>query len=282
MNVSYKQWLGFTIIVIVVLIMVIFQILGWFSIMDNVFEVWKWVAGIMLGLGAGLIGLTGKIENVTRVSKPPNNVNIDPNFFHLTVHFPQIRSKPDIPSEERPRFVTDNRKKQAYRIPDWLEHYVQEHKISWRPHDNERAMRRFFDEENITINKQDIRPESIGLRQSHSALVMADSKYSELLSKLEGKKLENLLLIYLVRRVYIRPPVQRYLLVDFSEQQVWLAPAFYYELTDKGIVDSENKGMRPWESCEGWCKHRYKGYTFNDRRYPDSKLLERSTIVKAK
>lgn len=267
------RWLGVAIFVIVGLLTAIFQLEKWIDIMSDLTSIWIWIAAILLGSAAGLI--TRKIE------KKPTTLNwesratfaIGSVFAYLTVHYPRIKSEPDIPSPTRVRCVTYNRKKQAFPVPDFLESIIQEHKINWRCHDNEKVLWQYLTEHN-TINLEDPIPEDLGLRfDRNGSLVSAeDELYSELISKLRGHKLENLQVIYL-HRLSLPHTVRRTLLLERSTKQAFLPPSCVHELVQSGIIASESKGMRPWENCDGWVKRVYD-FTLVPWRYPESKLSE--------
>jgi len=275
MQEPYKRKFGITIIIIVVILTLLFHSIGWFNVLDKLFDLWFWIASGLLGFGGALIGISRKTDKTTPLPKTSTEIDIDPNFVNLAVHYSRMKSQEDIPNKGRLRYVLFIKQKQAYKVPDWLNSYVIEHKISWRAHDNERAMKKFFEANNVTILDDDIIPQDLGLSFKNGILV-STSRHGELVSKLGGKKLENLLLIFLNRRNYFGSSTHRRLLIDFTEKQVWLSPIYDFELIEKNLIDFETKGMRPWESCKRWCKRKYKDFQFMDRRYPESKLLENS------
>jgi len=90
-------------------------------------------------------------------------MDIDPKFIHLTVHYSQRTDTPDTLNPARPRYVVNNRTKQAYWIPTWLERFVKQHRLSWNSHDGEKALRSYLKESKIAIHNDNPLPADIGL-----------------------------------------------------------------------------------------------------------------------
>jgi len=88
--------------------------------------------------------------------------NIDPKFIHLTIHYSQRTDTPDTLNPARPRYVVDNKRKEAYWIPTWLEPFIKQHRISWNTHDGETALKKYFRKNKITVHNDNPLPEDLG------------------------------------------------------------------------------------------------------------------------
>jgi hypothetical protein len=240
--------------------------------MADLTSIWIWIAAIALGFGAGLI--TRKTEKKTEAAIDEGiPYEPDPNFLHLTVHYLRIRGVPDNPDSATLKYITDDKKEESYRmcvLPDWLAPAIKEHRIRWHPYDDERVLRRYVTSKYSFVDKDPPLPDWLGLRFLRGSWV-EDKPHSELLSKLEGRKLKDLQIADLSRRSLFSH-VRRVLLVDFSKKQVWLAPSCCFELIEKGIVESEIYEMHPWQSCKCWSKRKF-GFDFISRRYSESQLF---------
>lgn len=215
-----------------------------------------------------------RIRTTRALSSQVSTSTTDPRFAHLTIHYSQVRDAPDVQNPARPRYVTNNRTKQAYWVSDLLEPYVRQHKISWYSHDGEKTLLAYLDHEHYSANRRAPLPEELELSfdKDGSLKLLQVQMESDLMSKLKGRKLEDLQIVFLERRRFLSSPARRKLLLKFSTKQAFLPPSCTYELVDNGIVTFEGYGMYPWEGCKRWCKRH--GYTLIRQHYPDSELTK--------
>ena len=170
----------------------------------------------------------------------------------------------------QPIYVTNNKVKTAYLVPDWLKPYIFHRKISLQSHNDERALNRHlndFHEPHWRAREPLV--SELGLEfQGEKLCLPKDTPSSEILDKLKNHKLEDLRIVFL-RRMGKR----RTLLLRKSTKEAFEAPIITPELIANGIIaDYQNMGMRPWENCSRWSKrHNYK---FNPWRYPESELTK--------
>jgi hypothetical protein len=208
----------------------------------------------------------------------------DSYYHHLAIHYLRAKGVPDTPDSAPLKYITVGRS--AYRLrelPDFLVCPIKEHRIIWYPYDDEKVLERTLLAAKYTIyDDAPSEPETLGLSFVDGKWI-AYEPHSDILSRLEGHRLDDLQVFNLTRRnayALFRSKVRRTLLVKFPENQqpqAWLAPAWFFELTEKRIIAEEDKGMRFYESCKRWCE-RYHYNTDNlDRRYPDSALLVEGT-----
>lgn len=232
------------------------------------------IIGIFLwGQQRRLENALGKKTTTVESDKPPK---LDTNFLHLRVHYVRTKGLPDTPDSSRLRYITNDKYGKASRmheLPECVAQAIKEHRIGWSAYDDEKTLRR-----NLTarysIDETDPDPETLALKYINGNWVTY-APHSDLVSKLEKHNLENLQVINLTRR-YFFSSVRRTLLIKYSETQkpqAWLAPPYIFELVEKEMIASENKGMRFRESCEKWCKRNGYDTTNLDRRYPESALL---------
>ena len=236
---NYKQlsrMLGISILVIVGLLTVIFQIERWIDVITSLSDIWIWVAAVLIGVGAGLITRKKEKEPMSSNWQSRAAFQVGSVFAYLTVHYPRIKSEPGIPSPSRIRYVTNNRKKQAFPVPDFLERIILEHKTNWRCHHNERVLWQYLTQHN-TVNLTDATPEDLGLRfdRNESLVSAEDNQHSDLVSKLRGHKLENLQIAFL-NGFSLWHSVKRTLLLERSTKTAWLPPPCAYELVSSALV----------------------------------------------
>lgn len=234
------------------------------------------VAGIV---GVFLWGFRERLEGAfgkkSAVSHEVSESSIDPRFAHLTVHYSNIRDTPDTENPARPRFVTDNGRKQAYWVSDLLEPYIRQHKICWFSYNGQRALMASLDRENYGIRRRAPLPEELGLSIDNDGslkLAKVSKVESDLVSKLRDSKLEDLQVVFLERKRFRSLSARRTLLLKFSTKEAFLSPPFAPALVENGIVTSETYGMHRWQTCKCWCKRH--GYTFTERHYPESELTK--------
>lgn len=208
-----------------------------------------------------------KVEPEVVKSKP---YDPDDRFEYLTVHYLRVRGSQDVPDPSRPRCLVDGRAKVAsWVIPEWLEPFVIDHKILWQPYDDEKTLRTYI-KERYSLSQILLTPEDLRLQYVKGELrERGKEEYSDLITRLKGRKLENLQVVYLTRR---HPFARRTLLVDFDAKTVWLSPLYDFELIANGLVTSETYGMWPLESCDCFCKRKFH-FPLVPQRYPESKLF---------
>jgi hypothetical protein len=228
---------------------------------------WGWLKRIENALGK---------KTTTSAQESTPKYTPDSNFDHLAIHYLRVKGAPDTPDSSQLRYITNVQNRQAIRLrelPEWLAPAIKEHKIMWFPYDDEKVLGKTLSETFFSI--RDVVPlaETLGLKLVKGQWERFTTN-SELLSKLGDRKLENLQVLDLTRR-YFFSEKKRTLLIKFSQteakSEVWLAPPYIFELAEKGIIAEEGKGMRFYESCKKWCDR--NGYTFIDRRYPESAFL---------
>ena len=268
---AYARRLGIALIVIVVLVTVILQLIGKFDIMSELPGIWVWIGASMLGVAGGLISRKA-VERKSPTVEVSEAKTYNPNFYHLSIHYAQKLESPDAMKFVRPKFVTNHRSRHAYGFPDWLLPHVLE--ISSRFHNDERELRAYLTKQN-EISEDIPLLEDLGLRYDDRLNTLILVEKSELLSQLKGRKLENLQIARLERKRYYASPARRVLLINLRSKQAYLAPTYYYELIEKGIIGSEIYGMKFNEDCAKFCKRKF-GATFNSQHYPESLLIEES------
>jgi hypothetical protein len=270
---AFSQWLG--IYLGVWTLSSVLSVVPFF-IFTAMFGVFLW------GIGKRIENALGKTTTTTAPSKfkeseleAVKSSDISP-FSRLTIHYSKKTDNPDtLINPNQPIYVTNNEMHTAnktvravFLVPDWLKPYIHLHKISSQPHDDEKALRKFIStylRENMREPVREPLPRELGLKFEGNNIV---SLQDELITKLEGHKLEDLRVIFLHR---IR--ARRTLLLKRSTQEAWEAPLNVSKLILSGIIaDSENLGMRPWENCSRWSKR--QGYTFHPWRYPESELTK--------
>jgi hypothetical protein len=216
-----------------------------------------------------------KVREIRTKHAPPIKLTTsttDLRFADLTIHYSQIKDTPDTQNPARPVYVTENRKKQAYWVSNLLEPYVIQHKIFSYSHDGEKALTAYLELEHYEIIRRAPLPEELGLsiNQDGSVELAKVKTESDLVSKLKGRKLEDLQIVFLERKRFLSIANRRTLLLKISTKQAFLAPTCAPELLENGIVTSERLGMFRWESCKCWCKRH--GYTLIERHYRESEL----------
>ena len=270
--------------VIVVITLAIFQGLGVYL------EVWK-LSDILSIIpffiftamfGVFLWGLGKRIDNLIgkRTEKEVSSAIVDSElkrakesnvstFSHLTIHYSQKTDNPEtLIDSAQPIYVTNNKTRMAFLVPEWLKPYIYLRKISLQFHDGERALLRFVNTYSGDASRKPLLIE-LGLRFDEEMLVLAQE--SDLLLKLKGHKLEDLRVVFLQR---IR--ARRTLLLKKSTKEAFEAPVCVNELTANGIIaDWQSFRMWPWENCKRWSKR--QGYTFHQWRFPESELLKSSS-----
>ena len=234
------------------------------------------LAYVLVGTILGIL-VWGFEPRIKRIVKRKSHVltTIEPRFAHLTIHYSQITDTPDTPNPARPRYVANTTTNEAYWVSDLLEPYIRQRKISWHAHDGSEALKTHFKKNRIHPNEHDPKPEDLGLSLSRDgSLQSPDPNFVELLSKLEGKKLDNLRILklfpwysYFSTSGY----TSKRLLLKHSTNETFDSPLHDLELAEKGIIDSENYTMKPFESLEAWSK-RHK-YRYIRKRYTEGELL---------
>jgi hypothetical protein len=275
-----KQEQRAIIVIILFIIALFFPVyLRWWDLSS----VLSYVPYFLLGgiVGTLLLGFRERIEKFFGKKPEPTleqktsyvmEPDVDRNFAHLTIHFVKIKSEPDIPSLTRTRCVTYDSRRQYYRVPDYLEPYVKAHKIGWHVHDNKDKLDKYL--EQFDRYPTDPPIEILSLKYNeYGHLVLAKDEYSELISKLGNRRLEDLQVV-LLRRISLGRYVHRTLLLKNSTKEAWQSPPCDSVLLANRKITSEEYTMRPWEDCKAWCKR--LGYTYIPQRYPESKLTERT------
>jgi hypothetical protein len=272
-----------TIIVVGLIIAILgaFFYLGFLTMSDLSSAVAQLLVGaifvvIFWGVGQNIKSALGK--KTTTVSINIEKKDLEPakksdmsTFSHLTIHYSQKTDTPDtLINSVNPIFVTNNKAPTAYLMPDWLKPYVFHHKISLQPHDDERALLRFLKEyHGANWQAHQALPSELGLEfQGNILCLPEDTPESDLITKLKGRKLEDLRVVFLHR---IR--ARRTLLLKKSTKEAFEAPVRTQELIANGIIaDFQTLGMRPWDNCDRWSKRNH--YTFHPWRYPESELTK--------
>ena len=229
---------------------------------------------IFWGVGQDIKNALGHKEQTT-VNKTPFTPKAI--YRHLAVYYHRVKGVSDTPDSARLRYLADGSKGKAYlmrELPEWLAPAIKQHEILWNPYDDEKTLNRYI-KTKFELSDLQLSPESIGLTFAEGILC-EDTRYSDFLSKLPKNRLEDLLIAKVNRR-YFLSFVTRKLLVDFSEKKVWLAPPYWYHLTEMGIISSESYDMHFWESCEKFSKRKF-GFELVPNHYPERQLLSKAAV----
>lgn len=251
--------------------------LEWWRLSDFLSYIPQFLIGaifvvIFWGVGQDIKNVLGKKEQPSDSKIPSFKLN--PLYQELSIYYHRTNGLPDTPVSTKERYLVDRFKGSAYiigNLPDWIAPAIKNHEIEWYPYDNEKALRKDIHTKFALIDLSPT-PKTVGLIFSKSeGQWIQDTKYADLLSKLEGHKLVNLQIAVLKRR-YFFSIVTRNLLIDFKTKEVWYAPPCWYSLRDKGIIYDEVYGMRFWENCKSWCRRKFN-FPLVLNYYPENRLL---------
>jgi hypothetical protein len=274
------QWSTVLIVILIVISSWLGIVWGFWKLSDFLSYIPQFLIGaifvvIFWGVGQNIKKALGKKEQTPVDKIPP--YDFDPIYRNLAVYYHRIKGVSDTPDSSQQRYLADGSKGMAYLIrelPDWLAPAIKNHKMEWCPFDNDKLLTKFINTKFLLIDSNP-NPESVGLTYADGKLI-EDKRYSKLLSKLAGRKLDDLQ-IAIVKRRHFLSFVTRTLLVDFSAKHVWLAPPYYYLLEENGIIYSETYGMYFWESCKCWSKREF-GFPLIRNHYPESMLLSKGSV----
>lgn len=264
---------GVLLFIVVALATILLQILKVIDILASITDIWIWIAAAAIGVSFNLLTKTRKGEKEQREQEPYH----DPRFANLMICYSRRDDTPDTPIPARPRYVVNSQTNQAYWVSDLLEPYIRQHKIGWYSFNDEKELRNHFQKHGIVTN--DIpqkQPEDLGLHLRRDGLLeFVDLDLERLLKRLDGRKIDGVTIfkLYPWHYYYRKKPfyTNKRLLLKHSTHEVFVAPFHDLELIDRGLIDSDNKCRRPFESLRRWSK-RMK-YTYMDRRYSEAELL---------
>jgi hypothetical protein len=243
-----------------------------YFIFTAMFGVFLW------GLRESIESKLGKGTTTTEKAVP---YKPDPDLPHFGIYYLRIKGAPDTPLSSPLRYITNDRIRAACQVrelPEWIASPVKEHKITWYPYDDKNDLKKVL---SVTYAVYDTAPlpEGFGLRFIEGKWIEY-APHSELLSKLAGRRFENLLVLNLTRKRF-RSKVRRTLIIKFLKTEAksgirgeaWLALPYIFELVEEGLIAEETKEMWFWQSCERWCKRHHYSTEHLDRRFPESALL---------
>ncbi len=228
---------------------------------------------IFWGIGENIKRALGKRESATSdKAQPPKYI---PMYRNLVLYYVRPRGLADTPENSQLRFLIYKPKNIAIFVrefPEWLLPAVKRHDFEWKGYDKESSLKHTL--KDFAVNYGEISPEAIGLKYAEGGLI-EDARYSDILSKIEKSRFEKLLIAKLSRRYFLKFK-RRNLVVDFSNNKVWLAPPYWYQLEEIGAIASETYGMRCYESCKRWAKRKF-GFEYVPNYYPESQLITKAT-----
>jgi hypothetical protein len=209
----------------------------------------------------------------------------DPTFDHLEFHFLKEKDNEALMTS-RLRYLIDTSRGNAYlihQIPEWLDTVVKGHSFLWVPHDDIRDLKKYIQQSKLTVIDISPSPQAVGLKYVTDSW-QKENLYADLLIKIGKNKIEDLQLARLERR-YFFSIRRRMLIVDFSAQEIWLAPLCWRVLIQNSIVTDETYAMKWREKCKPWAKRWSKEecgkeFHFNPNHYPESLLITKSLAKK--
>ena len=169
-------------------------------------------------------------------------------------------------------------------MPNWLNPFVKEGKISYQVYDGEMALRKYINKEYGTeaMMNHEPRIDELGFKAKDGYIVWVGDEIDEMITKLKETKdfdFEDFRIVFLQRidfRVILHKRIhaRRLLLLKESTKESFVeGQDFALDLIAKRIIsDTQDLGMLPWESCKSWSKH--QGYVFHPYRYRWSEITK--------
>jgi hypothetical protein len=273
-----RRYQGLTIGLIISL--VIFLVIGAIWNETLLINLLSYLPAFILSAITGLIlwGLKENIEKTLGKEQTKENdvkpYTYNPNLKHLSIHYVEARNSDTLESATE-KLLVDTSMGKAYGLPclpDWLLPAIKNHELYIRSYTDTKCFDDFI-KPHYDISNAMVTPETVGLQYVDNQYRKIEP-YANILSKLKGHTLENLLVIKLKRRQLFWTK-RRNILIDFKNEKVWFAPDYWYLLKEKGILQSDERTMRFYDSCRSYCIREYK-FELVPNYYPESMLLEQS------
>ncbi len=225
----------------------------------------------LLGIfGSAIILLFDKYSLSISILKTTKRAH--PHFEYLTIHYSQKGDTPDTPKPARPRYVTNNKTKQAYWIPELLEPYIKQGLFSWDTYDGGDALLSDLKKQHYKINSTYPSLEELGLYVKWNKK-LTTTEDVQMVIKLRGHKLDDWRLIYLyplhryIHMWFRKTPPNARLLLKVSINQTFIPPPNDLELVYKRIIQHYSKIKYPFESVKRWSErhnYEYMGRSINE------------------
>lgn len=219
--------------------------------------------------------------------------NVEPRFKHLKVYYsastdsPKAKHRPN-----RPYYIVNSNTNQAYYVPDFMMQTIKEGRISWTTYSNEEKLTEYFVSQNINRNNIDATDEQLWLWFLPNGKIVGWERKinSKLLPKLMERKSEGKLKNYQIIFIYPRYcwlfrlafmehklwPTARRIIVNYSNNTAFGAPAENLDLYRKGIVDIEGASLS-FQNIVKWCKQK-RNLDYSYRTFSVEELLEESQV----
>lgn len=153
-----KIWGGAIFIIGVIIGNIVDRIIDWssgvisdipISVSDIILIIGLIVGGTLIAIGIYEL----RKDRKPKIQEIHNQFN--PKYSHLTVHYSSRTDMPNKPNPSRPRYIVNNKTKEAYWTSTPIDKLLDKGEIQWHTHDNVESLKKYLSENNIHINERD-------------------------------------------------------------------------------------------------------------------------------